>query len=626
MNSSPPDRSADPASSNDQRPVEAQSNTRTIGAPEPGLFDRLKRHKVIEWTLAYAAAAYTLLHGLEMLSTAQEWPHLIVRLASLVLIFGTPVVSLLAWYHGARGLRKVSGPELALLTVLLFIAGSLLWYFNRERPPAEHAATADGRAAPPVVVVPAASIAVLPFADMSERRDQEYFADGMAEEILNVLARVDGLKVASRTSSFAFKTQPNASAPKIAAELGVRHVLEGSVRKSGATVRISVQLIDTTTDAHLWSQAFDRPLSTKNLFAIQDDVAKAVVVALREKIGVKVGEAGPAPERTDSIDAYGLFLKARTLAEARRNFVEADRLLAEAVRLDPKFADAFATRSYVHLFDELYGSSLGDYETTHAQGKEFALRALSLDARNSQALASWSLAEILDHNLGDGQRPYAEIFTTLQKAIELDRTNANAISWLGVAHATVGNLDRAVSLHRQCVLMDPSSAGCRLTLAMELLQSNHRHEADQALQDSASSGFIAATPMLLVSLAELKRHDAFLYLSHEISVLQDWRKRDALYDAIRDPAGDHRQLAAELRAQLVAKKAGPTAYTLLNAIGDYSQPMTFLSVAWMDSMRPYRQSLQFKRHVRAAGVYDYWKTYGFPPKCHPTAADDFQCD
>ena len=172
---------------------------------------RLKQHKVAQWTLAYAAAAYALLHGTEMVSNALEWPHLIARVLTLVLLLGLPLVATLAWYHGHRGKQRMSRAELAIIAVLLMISGTLLWHFARPTP--EHAiAKIDSAApttslaiAPAPSVIPEKSIAVLPFLDLSEKKDQEYFADGMAEEILNLLVTIPELKVIGRTSSFQFK-------------------------------------------------------------------------------------------------------------------------------------------------------------------------------------------------------------------------------------------------------------------------------------------------------------------------------------------------------------------------------------------------------------------------------------
>jgi hypothetical protein len=156
------------------------------------LWERLKQHKVMQWTLAYAAAAYTLLHIAEMLSEAQKWPHTIVRVFSLLLILGVPLVVTLAWYHGARGLQRVSGPELTIITILLLIAGSVLWVLSRgtnretaaQTPSVSNAATTAG---PAIASAPRTAVAVLPFANLTGDATKDYLGDGMAEELINTL-------------------------------------------------------------------------------------------------------------------------------------------------------------------------------------------------------------------------------------------------------------------------------------------------------------------------------------------------------------------------------------------------------------------------------------------------------
>jgi TolB-like protein len=276
-------------------------------APARAIWERIKQHKVVQWTLAYLALAYTLLHGAEMLGSSLGWPHGLLRLFTLMLVLGVPVVIVISWYHGARGQRRVSGTELMIIAILLAIGGTFLWRDSkiehateREADAREHGQDSDAQklvtAAP---VQPSASIAVLPFSDLSEEGNQAYFSDGVAEEILNVLAHVNGLKVASRTSSFQFR-KSDLGAPAIAQKLGVRHILEGSVRKAGDTVRITAQLIDASTDQHEWSETFDRPLSTANLFAIQDEIAKNIVDHLAATMGKGADVAGPMARKADT--------------------------------------------------------------------------------------------------------------------------------------------------------------------------------------------------------------------------------------------------------------------------------------------------------------------------------------
>ena len=595
------------------------------------LWDRLRHHKVVQWTVAYVAVAYTLLHGAEMLGGSLGWPHGWLRVFTLLLVLGIPVVVTLAWYHGARGQQRVSGTEVMIIALLLAVGGAVLW---RDRStghdPAGFSANSPARdgsiaVATPIVPPPAASIAVLPFADLSAEKDQQYFSDGIAEEILNVLARIDGLKVASRTSAFQFRSAAT-GIPAIAGELGVRHVLEGSVRKAGNRVRITAQLIDASTDARLWSETFDRTLTAEDLFAIQDEIAAATVAALRTKLGSALAESAPAaPVRTTEVEAYELFLEARALFQARRDLGTADELLSRAIEIDPKFADALAIRAAIHQFGGAYGVRLGDARAARATGRALAGKALAIDGTNSLAIAAVALSHVYDHMEGISKEPFEKIFANFQRALELDPADANALNWLGLAYTFVGSHEKAVESLTRCVEIDIALAACRNNLVWALLSLGRTHAANAVVDAAAEANVLQLTVGMLAALADLKRRDAFLFLAINAPELRGWRKVGALYDALSRPGEDHRALAAELEAFLNETEASRGAYTLLNAIGDYKRPM-LVTFHWIPAMRGYRRSPEFKAHMKASGLPDYWRKHGVPPQCRPVGSDDFRCE
>jgi adenylate cyclase len=372
-------------------------------APIRAVWERVKHHKVVQWTLAYLALAYTLLHSAEMLGNSLGWSHGVLRLFTLLLILGVPVVIIISWYHGARGQRRVSGTELMIIAMLLAIGGTFLWRDTRTEhatgsassPASEHdTETGVQKSTTAAPAPPAASIAVLAFSDLSAEGNQGYFSDGIAEEILNVLAHIKGLKVASRTSSFQFR-KSDLGAPAIAQKLGVRHILEGSVRKAGDTVRVSAQLIDASTDQHEWSETFDRPLSTANLFAIQDEIAKSIVDHLAAMMGSAADIAGPTTRKadTDDADAYDLYLKGHSLFIDRTtpNLIAAAGALKEAVAKDPKFARAWEMLGAVLVTSEAW--NIGD-ERDYQAGVDAVERALRLDPNLSLAYAVRGEAQI----------------------------------------------------------------------------------------------------------------------------------------------------------------------------------------------------------------------------------------
>ena len=261
---------------------------------------RLRRRKVVQWGLVYVAAGWGFLQGLEYVSDAFQWPAAVRQVALLAALIGLPIVLVLAWYHGDRGQQRASTPELAILTLLLLLGGGAFWHYQRTSETATHATPPSPAA---LAFATDASIAVLPFVNMSADKEQEYFADGISEELINLLAQVPELRVIARTSSFSFKGKEVGIA-EIARKLNVANVLDGSVRRSGDRLRITAQLIRASDSSNLWSEIYERPLD--NIFAVQDEIAAAVLEQLKlELLGV-----APKTKASDP-KAYTLFLQAR---------------------------------------------------------------------------------------------------------------------------------------------------------------------------------------------------------------------------------------------------------------------------------------------------------------------------
>jgi TolB-like protein len=330
-----PKQSADPPINTPEPPAETQPFVATI----QGVWAQIKHHKVVQWTLAYLAIAYTLLHGAEMLAGTFNWSHGVVRIFTLILILGVPLVVTLAWYHGARGLQRVSGTECMIIAILLALGGAFLWRdsTNHEQATETTAVTTPTAALPVVPVAPDdKSIAVLPFVNMSPDKDQDYFADGISEELLNLLTQVPELRVIARTSSFSFKGK-EVDIAEIAHKLNVANVLEGSVRKSGDMLRITVQLVRASDSSHLWSQTYDRPMT--DVFKVQDQIAATVVGQLK----IHLLSAAPKLRVTDP-RAYALFLQAREIGRqnTKLGFEKSNNLYQQVLALDPGYVDLLA--------------------------------------------------------------------------------------------------------------------------------------------------------------------------------------------------------------------------------------------------------------------------------------------
>ncbi len=297
--------------------------------------------------------------------------------------------------------------------------------------------------APRPEAAPEASVAVLPFVDMSRERDQAYFCEGMAEEITNALSRVEGLRVASRTSAFRFRPG-SADSHEISRRLHVRTLLEGSVRKSGESLRIAVQLGDAQTGYQLWAVRYDREM--RDIFAVQDEIARAVVGALRVALtppqAARMWRPGTREAR-----AYDCYLRGRKLYEqfAAREVEQAIELFTRAIELDPAYPQAHAGLadcwSYLFLYRERSG-------TSRASAERASLRAVTLDPESAQAQASLGLALSLSGRQEEAERAF-------QAAVRLDPGLFEAHYFYARHAFASGQADKALQLYQEAMRVRP---------------------------------------------------------------------------------------------------------------------------------------------------------------------------
>ena len=291
-----------------------------------------------------------------------------------------------------------------------------------------------------LTAIPEKSIAVLPFVDMSAGKDQEYFSDGISEELLNLLAKIPQLQVTARTSSFAFKGK-EIGVPEIARTLHVAHVLEGSVRKAGNSVRITAQLIKAGTDTHLWSQTYDRKLD--DIFAIQDEIAADVVKQL------KVTLLGAAPKaRTTDPEAYALYLQAVQLGRQfkAQAFQQSDALYRKVLAIDPRYAPAWdgLARNFINETSQ----GLLPYKEAYAQAREAATKALAIDPEYAPAHARLGYIADTNNDLVGAARHY-------ERALALDPADAGVLANSATLLLSLGRLDEALALDEAVVRRDP---------------------------------------------------------------------------------------------------------------------------------------------------------------------------
>ena len=443
----------------------------TAAQPSPGPWQRLKEHKVIQWTLIYAAAAYTLLHGAEMLSDAQEWPHVIVRVLSMALILGVPIVATLAWFHGHRAQHRVSGPEIAILTILLFVAGSVLWWLSRthtEKAAAAIAALPVAATAGTAALTPDHSIAVLPFVNMSSDPEQEYFSDGLSEELIDQLTKISDLRVPGRTSSFYFKGKSE-DIVTMAQKLRVAHLLEGSVRKSGHAVRVTAQLIQADSGYDMWSQTYDRDL--KDIFQVQDEIAGAVVAALKAKL--LPAQQLQSGHHTDSSEAYEQYLLGKqSLNRSNRDgYRLAVSAYGKAIALDANFAAAYAGLAEAE-------AALADTETGERaaleRAREAADRAIALAPEAPDGYAA--RGELRDLYFWDWSGARSDI----EKAIALDAGNPSVQVRYSQLLKSLGLLPEAIVAAKKATGADPLSDDAWGNLGYALMNDRQFGAARQA--------------------------------------------------------------------------------------------------------------------------------------------------
>jgi len=325
------------------------------------------------------------------------------------------------------------------------------------------------------------SIAVLPFADLSPEKDQEYFTDGLAEELLNVLSKIRGLRVTSRTSAFHFKGK-DVDIPTIAQRLNVATVLEGSVRKSGKRVRITAQLIQVATDSHLWSETYDRELD--DIFAMQDDIAQSVVKELRSALmgekrdasasaAVKAEVQAAAKGRGENAEAYRLYLHGRFFEDrhTREDAAKALGYYRQAVETDPEYALAWAGLSRVYS-DQAGYSWDRDITEGFGRAREAAERALQLEPD----LAEGHVALGQIRRLYDWDWKGAD--ASFRRALELSPGDARAVREAGLLARLLGRADEALALVRRAIVLDPLSATAHLALARSCFFAELLDEAE----------------------------------------------------------------------------------------------------------------------------------------------------
>ena len=441
------------------------------GAEKSGvgeLFAELKRRRVIRVVVLYAIGGWIVIEVASTVLPNLNVPDWSVTLVTALVVLGFLLAVSLAWAFdlGPDGVHRTP-PKSAEAPAA---------------PPGEATSPAPAPPAPAAPVKPAdsrKSIAVLPFMNMSGDSENEYFSDGIAEEILNLLVKLPQLRVASRTSSFIFKGK-SVGIPEVAATLGVSTVLEGSVRRAGDRVRVTAQLIDADTDSHLWSETYDREL--KDVFQIEDDIAKSIVDALQMTLTPKERRAIQVVSTSDA-KAYDYYLRGRSYmyTMTRRDYECAIRMFEQAILLDDKYALAYAGigDAYSHLYR--YAEATRENVRKAVEASE---QAVALDPDSAEARASHGLAMFISDDYAAAEREFS-------RAIELNPNLWEPYYYFGLAWSSKGEFEKAIEMYKKAMEVNPADYQAPIFIAQSYASLGRKHDEMKAR---------------LASLEQIQRH------------------------------------------------------------------------------------------------------------------------
>ena len=440
---------------------------------DTSFLQRLKERKLVQWALAYLAAAFVVFQSIEVMAEPWNIAPGLQRAIHILLLIGLFVVLILAWYHGEKGQQRASGAELLMIAALLAIAAILL---TVVKPKEEPVTTSEPVAA---VAGDKPAIAILPFDNFSPNPDDAYFADGMHEEIIRQLSRISGIKVISRTSVMQYREERK-PVRDIAAELRVDYLLEGSARKAEDRVRLTVQLIDAERDEHVWADEYDRDLTAAHLFEVQSEIAERVASAL--EVELTASERDRIERHpTESLTAYDLYLLGRYYwnqldMEGLKRAVE---YFEGAIDLDPDFALAYTGLADTYMIQtQGWGMAPRD---VFPKAREAAARALELDPTLAEAHTSLGGVQLFY----DWDWEAAE--AAFRRAIELNPNYAPAAHWLAISLMARARHAEANQTIQRALALDPQSPYLKMNVAYLLYVSRQYERALEAYSDAVQA-------------------------------------------------------------------------------------------------------------------------------------------
>ncbi len=439
----------------------------------------LKRRRVVRAGIAYAVVGWVVLQAAEITFEPLNLPPWAMTWTVLGVVLGFPVVLVLSWFFDVsrrgitreHGVAGAAGAAFAVAMVLLAVAGVAWWLHGFYAPSKADQSNTSMSADVTPNTAPPNSIGVLPFNDLSPGADQGFLADGIAEQLLDRLARNDGLQVAARTSSFALRGLAQ-DMRALGRQLGVRWLLEGSLRKAEGRVRVTAQLIDTRDGFHVWSDTYER--SDQDLFALQDEVAVAIADELSSRIKGVIAEAPTEADTTNS-DALQAYLQGRQEWRQRTagSLERAESLFRKAVDLDPEFARAWSGLADTYLLQTGYGRR-SDQEAI-GLAEPAAVKAVVLRPKLGEAWATLGLLR-----LTAGQ--YKAARSSLEEAMNLDPRYEMAPMWLAMVYTHLGQLDKRRDVLMKAIELNPLEPVINVNLAEMMASGGDREGARAQLQ------------------------------------------------------------------------------------------------------------------------------------------------
>jgi TolB-like protein/tetratricopeptide (TPR) repeat protein len=590
------------------------------------LMQELKRRRVFRVAGLYLVISWVIAEVSDVVFPALMLPDWTITFVILLLLMGFPVAMLLAWIFdiGPDGIQRTApkaGAEIALkkpgaaltyaalLVLAMLVLGVVLlapWKDWFGEP-------AVGRS----------SIAVLPFTNLSEDSANDYFSDGMSEELINLLTRVPGLQVAARTSSFAYKDR-NVDIRQLAEELGVETVLEGSVRWAGDRVRITAQLIDAENGYHLWSETYNEQLA--NIFEVQDRIARSIVDALQVTL---TGEESPeqalaaATAPTRDVQAYDLYLKGRDILRRRgeQNIRVSIELFQAALGRDPGFAQAYAGLATAYVLLPTYAGE--SPEQAFALASEAAIKALTLDASLAEAHAVLARINYANWNWTDAE-------TGFFAASGLQPGEPMPHHWYSHLLRAAGRLNAAMDEITEAYELDPQSAVVNAMLMTTHTLLGNDEEALSFGTTARKLGF--ARPLSdYEGIVALRRNDAAAAaagFSNGGSALNlPLALARPFADAVLDPALREAFLAdfngagqagvepSERLLMLLLLDARDAAFAQAEALLAAPTIDWEMALFWLPEAAGFRADPRFPALMTSIGLYDYWKRYGWSDLC-----------